>query len=263
MRNLLASVRPHMTPRLVILGAQKAGTTAFFTMLAKHPKALPPHAKELDFFAEDALYAKGMTFYRSLFPAIPLKSFGHFTFEASPSYLYYADKCAPRIAKNLPRATCVAILRDPVQRAFSAWNMRRDFINHPRRAHLHDSRSFAQAVDDELSGREKDPTKLYLKRGLYSGQIAPFLELLPREQVLVFSYNEFKADPKQLIDRVLGSAKLEPYPSGTELTHVKVHAQPYTAKLDESLASELYDYYATDVSKLKDLLGYDIDIMKK
>ncbi len=255
LRRTFDRIRPHMAPRLLIIGAQKAGTTALFSMLAKHPKAAPPKEKELDFFNDDAAYAKGIGHYRSLFPPIPAKSSGHFTFEASPSYLYHAERCAPRIAKDLPGVLCVAILRDPVKRAYSAWNMRRDFIHHPNRKHLFDPRSFNQAVEDEMAGRISDASLQYLKRGLYSDQLLEYRKHIPLPQIKVFSYNTYRTNPHHVITEICNSLNIAPLPKEHPAFKICAHSRPYTAPIEHSLAKDLYQYYAAEGIKLQKMLG--------
>ena len=142
-------------PSFIIVGAQKAGTSALFEMLAKHPGILAPVTKEMHHFNVEASYAQGMGHYLSQFPIRPLRR-DPITFEATPAYLFHAATVAPRIKEHLPEVTCVAILRDPVKRAYSAWNMFRDFKNNPKNAHLHDPRSFKEGWKMRWPGAMKN-----------------------------------------------------------------------------------------------------------
>lgn len=76
--------------------------------------------KELRFFIIDTNYHRGIKYYLNNFPLKPIRPTPHITFEATPGYLYHAAKVARRIHEHLPRINCIAILRDPVKRAFSA-----------------------------------------------------------------------------------------------------------------------------------------------
>lgn len=262
LRRTFERIRPHMSPSLIVIGAQKAGTSALFTMLARHPKAAPPKVKELDFFSDDASYAKGMGHYRTLFPAIPVKSFGHFTFEASPSYLFDAEICAPRIAKNLPDVPCLAILRDPVKRAYSAWNMNRDFKRQPKHAHLHDSRSFLQAVEDEIAGRTLVRRHCYLLRSMYSGQLAEFMKVIPPDRLLIRSFLELKRNPEHVLTELFLYLGLEPFPTGHEVFDVRANVRPYQEQLDPGLAKELYQYFIPELKRLREIVGHDMDLLE-
>src|SRR5947209_8592328 len=104
------AVRP--LPNFLILGAQKAGTTALYAYLRWHPEITGPSFKEVSFF--DRHYARGERWYRAHFPARRRPFVG----EASPSYLFH-PLVPERVARLLPDARLVAILRNPVDRAFS------------------------------------------------------------------------------------------------------------------------------------------------
>lgn len=251
-----------MTPALVVIGAQKSGTTAVFAMLSKHPKAVPPTTKELHFFNREENYSKGMSYYRSLFPVIPAKSFGHFTFEASPGYLSDASISAPRIALHLPKATCLAILRDPVKRAFSAWNMYRTFQNNRKHGHLYEPRTFAKAVEDELAGKTRLAAHKYLARGCYADQLDHFYKAIGPGHLLVKSYIDLKHDPDGFINDLCKHMGWAQLPNGLSLMETKAGVLPYGDKLDPILAAELYKYFVPEMEKLEKVLGKPISILE-
>lgn len=255
-------VRPRMNPALIIIGAQKAGTTALYEMLKQHPRMLAPQAKELNFFNDDEAYAKGMPYYRSLFPPIPVKVSGYLTYEASPSYLYYAAQTAPRIAHELPKTTCVALLRDPVKRAYSSWNMSCAFLQKPHPRGLPETRSFAQAVEDELAGRTVDDRHKYLLRSCYAEQVKTFQKHIRPEKLMVRSYLELKRDPAGLINAICERIGLEGIPPDSSITQTRSNVREYPSPLDEGLAKELYRYFAPEMERLKDVLGFELDIME-
>ncbi|MBK7271063.1 MAG: sulfotransferase domain-containing protein [Flavobacteriales bacterium] len=164
------SLRTRLKPAFLVLGTQKAGTSALFEMLRLHPRILAPKVKEPHFFNREDEFAKGMAYYFKQFPLVPLRGPEPITFEASAGYLY--NPLAPeRIKKHLPDAELFAVLRDPVQRAFSAWNMFRQFENTPFFPDYHDPRTFEQAVEDEISGKPMHVAHRYLDRGVYAPQL--------------------------------------------------------------------------------------------
>jgi hypothetical protein len=251
-----------MTPALVIIGAQKAGTSALFEMLSGHPKAAVPGAKEMDHFGNDTEYAKGMRHYLSRFPAVPMKSFGHFTFEASPSYMFDSDECAARIARDLPNAVCVAVLRDPVKRAYSAWNMYREFKGNVKLDYLHDPRSFSQAVEDEIAGRTTVLWHKYLLRGCYAEQMMQFKEHIAPERLLVKSYKDLKRDPVNFLAGLFDAINVAPLPAGHKAFNTRANQRSYPAPIDPGLAVELYRYFAPEMVKLRTVLGVELDILE-
>src|SRR5690606_17337279 len=250
-----------MKPRFIIIGAQKAGTSALFRMLSKHPQLLPPTHKEIHFFNEAEAYAKGLPHYLSHFPVQPVRQ-RRYTFEATPAYLFHAESTAPRIKQLLPKVTCIAILRDPVKRAYSAWNMFRDFRNDPQRVHLHDPRSFQQAVEDELAGRTEHIHHRYLARGHSAVQLAHFQAHFPPEQLLIRAYPELKRDAHAFVQDLCRHLGLPPMPNEGDWTKVRANTRPYPEKLDPGLAAELYLYFAPGTAKLKEVLGYEPDLQE-
>lgn len=261
-RRLTGSPPARMKPRFIIIGAQKAGTSALFNMFIQHPQLARPSRKEVHFFNKDEAYAKGMAHYLSHFPVQPVRT-RQYTFEATPAYLFFAERTAPRIKQHLPEVTCIAILRDPVKRAYSAWNMFRDFKGDPQRGHLHDPRSFRKAVEDELAGRTEHVYHHYLARGHYAGQITRFQAHFPPHKLLVRAYPDLKRDAGAFVQDLCGRLGLPPMPKDREMAKVRANARTYTEKLDPGLAKELYQYFEPELRKLREVLGYELDILEQ
>ncbi len=92
----------HSKPVFMIIGAQKAGTTALYRILCQHPQIVSPKRKELHYFDDVCLrYKKPHWQYHTCFPLPHHLKPNKITFEASPSYLYYPE-CPPRFMTILP-----------------------------------------------------------------------------------------------------------------------------------------------------------------
>lgn len=258
LKTLVEPFRPRLSPSFFIIGAQKAGTSALFTMLARHPDVLAPAVKEHSFFDNDAHYAKGIGAYLREFPLSPLRG-GKVTFEATPDYLFF-EAAPARLHAHFPNAPLVAVLRDPVKRAYSAWNMYRSFGPGSRYAHLHDPRPFVQAVEDELAGHTKEAAHLYLARGLYAEQVARYHRLFGKERLLVLSYKEFKSDPADVLRRVCSHVGLRPHVFGQEVLGARDNVRSYEAPLDAELAVRLYDWFAPHLAVLENRMGRPFDL---
>jgi hypothetical protein len=210
-----AGLRP--LPDFLILGAQKAGTTALYAYLRWHPEITGPSFKEVSFF--DRHYAKGERWYRAHMPVRRRSLVG----EASPSYLFHP--LAPeRVARLLPDARLIALLRNPVDRAFSHYQHEVALGREPL--------SFEAAVDredermqGELDRMLRDPSYFslawwnytYVARGRYAEQLERWFASFPREQLLVLFTEELSADTARTYRRVLGflgvgARDLESYP---------------------------------------------------
>ena len=85
-------------PSFLIIGAQKAGTSALHNCLRQHPRLIPGRRKELEFFCRDTEFYRGYLYYNLQFPRLRP---GQLAFETDPQYLYY-DVCAERIYNYSP-----------------------------------------------------------------------------------------------------------------------------------------------------------------
>lgn len=261
-RKAFEAIRPRMLPKLIIVGAQKAGTTTVFDLLARHPKVLPPVRKELHFFDREEVYRKGIGHYRSYFPAAPLRARGFVTLEASPRYLYFSKTCAPRIARHLPRAHCLILLRAPVKRAYSAWNMCRTVVKRPGSLGVPDHRSFAQAIEDELAGRTESEQHMYLARSSYADQVQDYLQHIRPGQVIVRSFLELLENPDNLVNDICKVMGIPPLEAMHERSTMRSNARTYTEPLDPGLERELYAYFKPKMEQLRTVLGRDIKIVE-
>lgn len=254
---LLQPVRPKLLPSIVVVGAQKAGTSALFTMLASHPKVVPPRIKELDFFGNDEHYAKGFTWYKRLLPAKPWQGQGFITLDATPGYLPH-PLAAQRIKNDLGDVVIAMILRDPVKRAHSDWNMFHQFQGHPRYAHLYDARTFEQAVEEELAASA--PSTHYVDRGHYAPQVRRYYEAFGRERVLVFGYPQFKRDAASVYGAIERAAGLPARSSDQAPKRTKANVRTYEAPLSEGMRQRLVEHYKPHRAELDALLGHQLDL---
>jgi hypothetical protein len=191
-------------PNFLVIGAAKAGTTTLYDTLRQHPQVYMPAAKEVQFFSQETLFGKGARWYEGTFfggaDGYPARG------EATPHYLYWSEKVAPRIAElygGRP-VRLVVCLRDPVQRAYSMYWMLR------RRGR--EELSFARAVEEEPARLEEHRGWLeeqgsmaygYLEGGRYATKLGPFLERFPRGDFLFVLQEDLRGDPKGVAAKVL------------------------------------------------------------
>ena len=250
-----AAVRP--LPDFLILGAQKAGTTALYAYLRRHPDITGPSWKEVSYF--DRHYARGPSWYRGNFPNL-LRSRGELVGEASPSYLFH-PLGPERVKELVPEARLIALVRNPVDRALSHYNH--------ELALGRESLSFEEALaaeEERLDGEVErlcaDPryfsrawwSHTYKARGRYAEQLERWLEAFPREQLLILPSEELLAEPEQAHARVLeflGAAPqaLDAYP--------RVFERQYEGMRPNTRA-ELACYFAEPNRRLYELLGRDL-----
>jgi hypothetical protein len=188
-------------PNFVVIGAIKAGTTSLYRYLGEHPDVYMSPVKETLHFAWDPErpliegqqdVVKDPDKYRALFDAAgDAKAIG----EASPQYL--CSEVAPvRIRETVPDARLIAVLRDPVERAFSAYlHLVRDG---------EETLDFEQALDAEDDRRAAgwDPIWLYRAAGLYADQVERYLSLFDREQLRIYLHEDLEADSVGMVQDV-------------------------------------------------------------
>jgi hypothetical protein len=242
-------------PNAIIIGAQKAGTTYLFDLLAEHPEISVPFRKEVHFF--DLRYGRGLGWYRAWFPRKSLAQ--RVVLEASPFYMVH-PRCPERIKAHLPNARLIAILRDPVSRAYSGYqhqcrrgNEKLSFAE-ALLAEKERTASDRQHVDDVRHRLKALRVYSYRERGVYHEQLSRYLACFPRESLLVISSEQVFADPKTAYARVcrhLGVSEREPPVIPPSNTGGKYE------KIDPAVAAELRAYYAPHNQRLYELIGED------
>ena len=256
-RKLSASRRT--LPGFIVIGAQKAGTTSLFKTLRQHPAVVPAFKKEIKFF--DCNYVLGLDWYRAHFPYQSEMKAGCLSGEASPHYI--AHPLTPqRIARTLPEVKLIALLRNPVERAYSHYqlNVRRG----------REPLSFEEAI-------EKEPDRLrkvlevitldesyplynflhysYLNKGLYAEQLQRWFEVFPRHQILVLQSEVFFAQPEQSFAQVLDFLQLPAWAP----EKFKAYNIGRYAAIDPHLRQRLQAYFEPHNQRLFDLLGETFD----
>lgn len=257
-----ATAAQRALPDFVLIGAQRCGTTSLFRALMEHPQILRPVLhKGVNYF--DVNYGRGPRWYRAHFPLAAAarartRAFGPpCLFEASGYYMYHPF--APqRMAADLPDARLIALLRDPVERAYSA--------------HQHESargfewESFERALDledERLAGElermanDADYQSFthrhhsYTRRGHYADQLEAFVTLFGRDKLLIIESEAFFADPEAEFDRVVEFLGVRPYrPQRFD----RYNARP-SQPMSQSVRARLQEHFAPHDDKLASLLG--------
>jgi hypothetical protein len=262
---LTGPLRP--LPDFVIIGAQKAGTTALYSYLLRHPSVTGPRSKEVEFF--NRFFSRGEHWYRGHFPTLATRMYLQRRTgsppragEASPDYL--SNPWAARRAAGLvPDAKLIVLLRNPVERALSA--------------HAHEvaagreTLTFEEALASEearLTGEfermERDPGyysypwryRSYAARGHYAEQLERWFAEFPREQVLVLgSEADLFRDPGGTYARVLDFLGLERY---TLDAYPLVLSRDYP-EMRAAVRAQLVARFRDPNARLFELLGRTFD----
>ncbi len=261
-RKILVKLGLHSEPDFIMLGAQKAGTTGLFSTLSQHNN-IHSRTKEIHYFDNDDWYhEEKIDEYHIHFPLKHQVSTNGKVFEATPLYLYHPE-VPYRLNKYNPDLKLIVVLRNPVDRALSAWTMYHYHFETGRDSEYYDERSFGQAINEELEDEEKldyyKNKKGYVARGLYYKQLVDLFRYFPKENVLILENKEvfqMKEETSRKIQSFIGV----PYNSLKTIVSNKAKV-----KLDSDYSQEktkLYDFFAPHNEQLFELIGkrYDWDM---
>jgi hypothetical protein len=182
-----------MLPNLLIIGAQKCGTTSLHAYLDLHPDVNMAAEKELDFFIEDRAWRRGVDWYAARFAADAAVRG-----EASPNYTGWPvwDGVPERASAVVPGARLVYLVRDPIERIESHYLQRR----------LQDG---ARGEIADVLGDIGDPHNLFVARSRYATQLERWLEHFPQERLLVLSAEELRDARHAAVAAVLAHVGLD------------------------------------------------------
>jgi len=241
--------RPIERLDFIVAGAQKCGTTALNYYLKRHRRIALPRKKELHFFDNDELFTGGKPPYHQLHAMFRPFPAGMVAGENTPYYLY-SPGAMQRVHDYNSRIKLIILLRNPVTRAFSQWNM--------QRARGIEPLDFLDAIRAEPERLATLPPErrrkfAYLDRGRYFGQLSRVLTLFPREQLLILKYEHFRAQQGECVDQVFRFLELHP----PRFRHIEAHDIPYQRSIREDERSFVRDLIQPDINHVEDLLGWD------
>lgn len=248
-------------PDFIIVGAQKAGTTAAARNLDLHPSISMFRGvtcfgqKEVEFFNQH--WEMGGDWYRSHF-----ESYDGLVGEKTAELLHRTI-CHKRMQLTCPAAKLVVILRSPAERAFSQWRMAafhkgdetrsfEEVITHELRQMDHPQyiERFFKCRESEISAWRQG----YVLKGMYAGQLASLLRFFPPSQILVL-----------IAEKILGDMNAE-YTKLMEFLGVDVLRLPFGrhfvgrpyGEMPPATRRLLQRLYRRSNESLFEMLGYDV-----
>lgn len=257
------TARQRVLPSFLIVGAQRSGTTSMYRTLSQHPAVLKAVLhKGVHYF--DLNYGRGLSWYRGHFPldssarrvqretGVPAQSM-----ESSPYYMVHP--LAPtRIAADLPDVKLLVLLRDPVERAYSAHahELARGFETQPFERALALEPERLRGQTERLSS---DPDAIshehqhnaYLSRGQYVDYLEHLARLFGRDRLHAVDSHAFFAHPEGSYDGVLRFLGL---PHTGYPTFERHNARP-RAPMPDSLRRRLEEHFQPYDERLEEWLG--------
>ena len=219
----------------LIIGAQKCGTSSFYRYLTANLRASGARQKELHYF--DLFHDKGTGWYYNNFDFKRGLKYG----ECTPFYLMH-PAAAERAYRYNPMLKLIAILRNPVERAWSHYLMNREAGR--------ETLEFEKALDLEQerinsTNNFEDPNSEFLHfsyaaRGCYAKQLDHWTQYFPKKQLHLVEYKQFFLNPWQEIQPVYRFLELAPL-YDTLAYHENITSAKDT--IPTSAANRLNDYF--------------------
>jgi len=230
-------------PAFMIVGAMRSGTTSLYASVCAHSRVGRARNKEINYYWK-WYESHDFEWYQSQFSK-------GYTGEASHNYMLFSDVCSERIHADFPNIKLIAILRNPIDRAYSHYHLQKQW----------DDLSFENAIVAEPERLASlDPfsfhyaRKAYLKRGDYAAQLQPYISLFGRENILVLQSEKFFKERQTVLARIFSFLELEP----EEIEPIPLQKIEYPP-MDKDTRYLLNAYFVMKNENLYDLIGESFD----
>lgn len=251
-------------PDFLVIGTQKGGTTSLFKYLVQHPHVAKMFRKEIHYF--DLNFSRGIRWYKSFFPLNAsrerhLKMTGQplIAGEATPFYLFH-PLIPGRVKEILPKIRLIALLRDPVERAFSHY--------HHLVGRRRETQSFQEVVEREIHWNSEDLRSIarsdshhntsdilrfgLVARGFYAEQLERWLLHFSRTQILIIKSDDLFSTPGSVVSEVYKFLELDSY----KCQDFPVHNRgEYIDRMDARTRELLDRIYEPHNARLAELTG--------
>lgn len=205
--------------------------------------------KEVHFFDNESAFTAA-TDYSAYHSYFDIDIQGKLLGEATPIYMYWYD--APRrIWQYNPDMKFIIVLRNPIERAFSHWNMEseRGF----------DKLSFWEAITiEEERSREALPLQhrifSYIDRGYYTEQLRRIWHFFPKRQTLIIKNEELRNSPNDKLQEVSEFLTIDRF---ANIEHEEVHSRQYLTSMSDAERDYLKEKFFWEIKELESLLDWD------
>ena len=210
-------------PNFLIIGAQKSATSAIYKQLKVHSEIYLPERKEIAFFSDEKNYQKGSNYYASFFKGGKnAKAIG----EATPNYLHI-DTVPKRIHALIPEVKLICCLRNPIERAYSAFLMQISKGSEPI------GRTFEEAIFH---------SPYYIEYGMYATQLERYYKYFSRDQLKIILFEDLKEKPMSVYNEICVFLDIKKF-SNEEFVVKKTNRGGIPkSKLVQSATNKLYKF---------------------
>ena len=232
-------------------GAQKSGTRSISQYFLQHPNLAIHKKKEGHFFDQDAYFiddvptADALETYHNSFS---VNAETTTLCDVTPDYIF-RQAAVKRIFNYNPKATWIVLLRNPVERAYSAWNME---VNR-KTEHL----TFEEALISELNGNPESRSHdrfQYLGRSQYHTQLLNLWQYFPRSQCHIYPAEMIWQQPQETLKTILKSLHVRNY---DDSGYQHVHKGAYQQELTDQARKLLETHLQFELTELPATLGWE------
>ena len=256
----------HVEPDYLIIGAPRSASTSLYQYLIQHPCITPAITKQIHYF--DRYFYKGFSWYKSCMPYKIEKFYkkniikeNFITGEATVHY--FLHPLAPeRIFNFLPNVKLILTLRDPVERAYSHWNMefqnKNETLSFEDAIKIEESRmdgEIEKLMDDDRYESINYPHRAYLTTGRYIEHLEKWLKFFPSKQFCIIDSDELARNPSTQFNKIIEFLEL---PKFDLVNYPKLHSRNYS-KMDLKIREELKEYYKPYNNKLFSMIGKNFE----
>jgi len=234
----------------LVVGTQRGGTTTLNRCLSQHPQVCIAEDAEYGFFEKDEAFERGTPSYDAYHNQFAIHSDHIAIGECASNYMYW-EECVPRVYRYNADIKIVVLLRNPIERAYSHWQM--------EQTQGSETSDFVDAINLEgyrlrtLGVRGQHKTFSYIDRGLYSHQIEHLLQYFDPHQLLFIKSEDFKDNTSVVLYRIFDFLDV-PY---IEVEEAAQNIGSYSKSLDPAVRNELIEIFRRDIYRVEELLGWN------
>lgn len=238
------------TVDFVICGTQKGGTSALDAYLREHPEICMADVKEVHYFDNEKEFSSGKPDYSNYHMHFSPKKNHRMMGEATPIYMYW-DHAPKRLYEYNPDMKLIILLRNPIERAYSHWNMERS-----RNAEI---LPFFEAITNEKE-RCHDALPLqhrvysYVDRGFYLKQLKKIWTYFPKNRVLILKSEDLKQKHKETLNLICDFLQVSHF---NAMEAKNVHSRPYESRISEKEKVYLKSVFEKEIREIEQALNWD------
>ncbi len=262
--------RARSLPDLLIVGAQRSGTSSLYKYLGAHPQVYPSLRKEVEYFS--TRFLEGEDWYRAHFPLSASRTVRSrrraqptLAFEATPDYLLH-PLAAQRAAHLIPEAKIITLIRNPIDRAISQYGHNRRLGQEPltleealQREDERLAREMERIADDPTYHARPLRRYSYVERGKYAEQLIRWQAWYPQDQMMVVRFEDLTSDPPHALSAIESFLGIEDWHPPEFANHSYGRAgRADSLAVDTGIREHLADVFRQHNEHLAALLGYDL-----